>query len=156
METMPTAKQTPCSFLSVALSTPHGLAHFPTQSRRPCSGGFLLRKWEELCYRADSQSVSSVAQSCPTLCNPMDCSTPGLPVHHQLLESTQTHVYRVGDAFQPSHLPVSLSHQEASISLLPQFIRGQTEWKPQSQKTNQSDHMDHSLVWLNETMSHAA
>ena len=46
---------------------------------------------------------SSVAQSCPTLCNPMNCSTPGLPVHHQLLESTQTHVHWVGDAIQPSH-----------------------------------------------------
>ena len=50
-----------------------------------------------------SQSVSSVAQSCPTLCDPMDCSTTGLPVHHQLLEFTQTHVYWVGDAIQPSH-----------------------------------------------------
>jgi len=46
---------------------------------------------------------SSVAQSCPTLCNPMDCSTPGLPVHHQLPEFTQTHVHRVADAIQPSH-----------------------------------------------------
>ena len=46
---------------------------------------------------------SSVAQSCPTLCNPMDCNTPGLPVHHQLLEFTQTHVHWVGDAIQPSH-----------------------------------------------------
>ena len=48
-------------------------------------------------------SVSSVAQSCPTLCDPMSRSTPGLPVHHQLLEFTQTHVYRVCDAIQPSH-----------------------------------------------------
>ena len=46
---------------------------------------------------------SSVAQSCPTLCDPMNCSMPGLPVHHQLLEFTQTHVHRVGDAIQPSH-----------------------------------------------------
>ena len=45
----------------------------------------------------------SVTQSCPTLCNPTDCSTPGLPVHHQLLELAQTHVHRVGDAIQPSH-----------------------------------------------------
>ena len=44
---------------------------------------------------------SSVAQSCPTLCNPMNRSTPGLPVHHQLPEFTQTHVYRVCDAIQP-------------------------------------------------------
>ena len=46
---------------------------------------------------------SSVAQSCPTLCDPTSCSTPGLPVHHQLPEFTQTHVHRVGDAIQPSH-----------------------------------------------------
>ena len=46
---------------------------------------------------------SSVSQSCPTLCNPMNHSTPGLPVHHQLPESTQTHVHRVSDAIQPSH-----------------------------------------------------
>ena len=46
---------------------------------------------------------SSVAQSCPSLWNPMNHSTPGLPVHHQLPESTQTHVHRVGDAIQPSH-----------------------------------------------------
>ena len=46
---------------------------------------------------------SSITQSCPTLCDPMDCSTPGLPVHHQLPEFTQTHVHWVGDAIQPSH-----------------------------------------------------
>ena len=46
---------------------------------------------------------SSVAQSCPTLCDPMSCSTPGLPVHHQLPEFTQTHVHQVGDVIQPSH-----------------------------------------------------
>ena len=46
---------------------------------------------------------SSVAQSCPTLCDPVDCSTPGFPVYHQLLEPTQTHVHYVGDAIQPSH-----------------------------------------------------
>ena len=52
---------------------------------------------------------SSVAQSCPTLCDPMDCSTPGLPVYHQLPEFTQTHFHWVGDAIQPSHpvLPFS-------------------------------------------------
>ena len=46
---------------------------------------------------------SSVAQSCPTLCDPMSRSTPGLPVHHELPEFTQTHVHRVRDAIQPSH-----------------------------------------------------
>ena len=47
--------------------------------------------------------ISSVAQSCLTLCDPMNHSTPGLPVHHQLPEFTQTHVHRVSDAIQPSH-----------------------------------------------------
>ena len=46
---------------------------------------------------------SSVTQLCPTLCDPMDCSTPGLPVHHQLPEFTQTHVHQVDDTIQPSH-----------------------------------------------------
>ena len=50
-----------------------------------------------------SVHFSSVAQSCPTLCDFMKCSTQGLPVHHHLPESTQTHVHRVGDAIQPSH-----------------------------------------------------
>ena len=53
---------------------------------------------------------SSVPQLCLTLCDPMNCSTPGLPVHHQLLEFTQTHVHCVGDAIQPSHPLSSPSH----------------------------------------------
>ena len=50
-----------------------------------------------------SDQIRSVAQSCPTLCDPMNRSMPGLPVHHQLPEFTQTHVHRVSDAIQPSH-----------------------------------------------------
>ena len=53
-----------------------------------------------MCY---SVQFSSVAQLCPTLCDPMNHSTPGLPVHHQLQEFTQTHIHRVGDDIQPSH-----------------------------------------------------
>ena len=53
-----------------------------------------------------SVQFSSVTQSCPTLCNPMDCSTPGLPVYHQRPEFTKTHVHWVSDAIQPS-LPLS-------------------------------------------------
>ena len=63
--------------------------------------GSLGRFWK--CFNLNGQSVSSVAQSCSTLCDPMNCSTPGLPVHHQLLEFTQTHVHQVCDAIQPSH-----------------------------------------------------
>ena len=62
-----------------------------------------------------SVQFSSVTQSCPTLCDPMNCSMQGLPVHHQLPESTQTHVHRVGDAIQPSH-PLSSPSPPASRS----------------------------------------
>ena len=50
-----------------------------------------------------SDQIRSVAQSCPTFCDPMNRKTPGLPVHHQLPEFTQTHVHRVSDAIRPSH-----------------------------------------------------
>ena len=59
---------------------------------------------------------SSVPQSCPTLCDPMNCSTPGLSVHHQLLEFTQTHVHQVSDAIQPSHPLSSPSPPVFSLS----------------------------------------
>ena len=68
--------------------------------------------WEVLVW----PQFSSVAQSCLTLCNPMDCSTPGLPVHHQLPEFTQTHVHWVGDAIQPSHPLSSPSPPAFSLS----------------------------------------
>ena len=61
----------------------------------------INNKWNKKTYAV--LQFSSVTQSCPTLCDPMNCSTPGLPVHHQLSEFTQTHVHRVGDAIQPSH-----------------------------------------------------
>ena len=60
--------------------------------------------------------LSSVDQSCPTLCDPMNCSTPSLPVHHQLPEFTQIHVHQVGDAIQPSH-PLS-SPSPLALNLL--------------------------------------
>ena len=62
------------------------------------------------------QQFSSVAQSCPTLCNPMNRSTTSLPVHHQLPESTQTHVHWVGDAIQPFHLLTSPSSLALNLS----------------------------------------
>ena len=62
----------------------------------------VTKSWTRLRDGASVQ-FSSVAQSCPTLCDPMNRSTPGLPVPHQLAEFTQTHVHRVGDAIQPSH-----------------------------------------------------
>ena len=61
-------------------------------------------------------SISSVTQSCLTLCDPMDCSMPGFLVHHQLLELAQTHVHRVGDAIQPFHPLSSPSPTAFSLS----------------------------------------
>ena len=59
---------------------------------------------------------TSVAQPCPALCDPMDCRMPGLPVHHQLLKFTQTHVHWVGDAIQPSHPLLSPSPPTLDLS----------------------------------------
>ena len=73
-------------------------------------GSFQPRDQSQVPHIADRffticpfSQFSSVAQLCPTLCDPMKCSTPGLPVHHQILEFTQTHIHRVSDAIQPSH-----------------------------------------------------
>ena len=87
---------------------------FPTQESNPS-----LLHWQ-----ADSLPLSqlgspytgSVAQSCPTLCDPTVCSTPGLPVHHRLPELAQTHAHRVGDAIQPSHPPSSPSAPALNLS----------------------------------------
>ena len=103
-----------------------------------------------------SVQFSSVAQSFPTLCDPRNCGSPGLPVHHQLPEFTQTHVHRVGDAIQPSHLlsspflpaPNPSQHQDlfpvsqlfapggqsigvsALTSVLPMNIQDWSPWSP--------------------------
>ena len=77
-----------------------------------------------------SVQFSSFTQSCPTLCDPMNCSTPGLPVHHHLPEFTQTHIHQVRDAIQPSHprsspsplAPNPSQHQSFPMSQL--FARG--------------------------------
>ena len=67
-----------------------------------------IKKWAEDSHFSEEvtqmvNQVRSVVQSCPTLCDPVNCSMPGLPVHHQLPEFTQTHFHQVGDAIQPSH-----------------------------------------------------
>ena len=61
-------------------------------------------------------SLSSVTQSCLSLCDPVDCSTPGFPVHHQLPELAQTHVHQAGDAIQPFHPLSSLSPPVFNLS----------------------------------------
>ena len=73
--------------------------------------------WEYLSGCLTNSQFSSVAQSCPTLCDSVDCSTPGLPIHHQLPEFTQTHVHWVGDAIQPSHPLSSPSPPTFNLSL---------------------------------------
>ena len=88
---------------------------FLTQESNPCflhwQMGSLL-----LSHQFSSVQFSPVTQSCTTLCDPMDCSIPGLPVHHQLPEFTQTHVHRVGDAIQPSHPLLSISPPTFNLS----------------------------------------
>ena len=77
---------------------------------------YLLRNFASVFTRDQSVQFSSVAQLCLTLCNPMDCSMLGLPVHHQLLEFTQTHVHWVSDAIQPSHFQSSPSPPALNLS----------------------------------------
>ena len=80
-----------------------------------------------------SVQFSSVTQSCSTLCDPMNRSTPGLPVHHQLPEFTQTHVHRVSDAIQPSHPVVSFSSCPQSLPETESFPMSQLfTWGGQS------------------------
>ena len=71
--------------------------------------------WYTSVHGVTKNQTCSVAQSCPTRCDPIDCSMPGFPVHHQLLKLAQTEVYRVGDAIQPSH-PLSSPSPSFSLS----------------------------------------
>ena len=82
-----------------------------------CLGNFLYF-WSigDISKNGSYGEFSSVAQSRQTLFNPMDCSMPDFPVHHQLLELTQTHVYRAGDSIQPSHPLSSPSFLAFSLS----------------------------------------
>ena len=79
-----------------------------------CSGCFLYLKWPP--PFPSSVQFRSVILSCPALCSPIDCSTPGFPVHHQLQELAQTHVHRAGDAIQPSHPPSFTSPPAFNLS----------------------------------------
>ena len=95
----------------------------PTPSNRtaayqdPPSMGFSRQEyWSGVPLPSPNHQFSSVAQSCLTLCDPMDCSMPGFPVHHQFPELTQTHVPRVSDAIQPSHSLLSPSPPAFNLS----------------------------------------
>ena len=74
-----------------------------------------LNEWKKVIFQV-LLKFNSVAQSCLTLCDPMECSMPGLPIHHQLPESTQTYVHLVGDAIQPSHPLPSPSSPALNLS----------------------------------------
>ena len=79
-----------------------------------------------LAWEIPSPQLSPVTQSCPTLCSPMDFSSPGLPDHHQLPEFTQTHVHRVGDAVQPPHPLSSPSPPAFDLSQHQGLFKGAT------------------------------
>ena len=87
----------------------------------------------------------SVPKSCPTLCNPMGCSTPGFPVHHQLLELAQTRVHRVSDAIQPSHPLSSPSLPVFSLSQHQGLFQGVSSTQRNMEEIKQSlAHGEHS------------
>ena len=94
-----------------------------------------------------SLQFSSVGQSCPTLCNPMDCSTPGFPVHHQLLEIAQIHVHQVGEATQPSH---PLSSPSLPTINLSQY-QGLFKWVSSSHQVTKilEFHLQHQVLPMN-------
>ena len=85
---------------------------------------YLLSHFSYVEIKASDQ-IRSVAQSCPILCDPMNHSTPGLPVHHQLPKFTQTHVHRVSDAIQPSHSVVPFSSCPQSVPASESFPMSQ-------------------------------
>ena len=92
-----------------------------------------------------SVQFGSVSQLCPTLCNPMNCSTSGLPVHHQLPEFTQIHVHQVGDALQPSH-PLSSPSPPASFNLFQH--QGLFQWVRSSHQVAKVLELQHQS-WMN-------
>ena len=101
------------------------------------------RKWPQ--SRLLSVRFNSVTQSCPTLCNPTDCSTPGFPVHHPLLELAQTHVHRVGDAIEPSHPLLSPSPPAFNLSQ----HQGLFQWVSSSHQVAKVLELQHqSFQWV--------
>ena len=106
----------PCGLTLLSSLRPVGPGQ---ESYPPNTLGLLWWIWEKLALSFDFYLLewvfSSVAQLCLTLCNPMDCRTPGFSVHHQLLEFTQTYVHHVSDAIQPSH-PLSSPSPDFNLS----------------------------------------
>ena len=98
--------------------------NLPFSNNMEGPGGYYAQR------RKSVSSVSSVSQSCPTLCDPMNRSTPGLPVHHQLPKFTQIHIHRVGEAIQPSH-PLS---SPSPTALSPSQHQSLLQWVNSSHK----------------------
>ena len=91
-----------------------------------------------------ARGVGSVPQSCPTLCDPMNCSMPGLPVHHHLPEFSQTHIHRVGDAIQPSH-PLS-SHSAIQRNSFESVLMWWMNLEPIMQSEVNQKEKNHTLM----------
>ena len=108
--------------------------YFAERSRKKLRSDYMQKCHSPKMDGQVSSAVSSVTQSCPTLCDSMDCSMPGLPVHHQLPELTETHVHWVGDAIQPSH-PLSSPSPALNLSQ----HQGLSQWISSS----------HQLIYLN-------
>ena len=98
-----------------------------------------------------SLQFRSVAQSCPILCDPMDCSTPGLPVHHQLLEFNQTYVHWVGDSIQPSHSLLSLLLPPSIFPSIRVFSNESVSWSHQVVKVLEFQLQHQSFQWIFKT-----
>jgi len=146
----------------------HARLPCPSLSPRVCSNSSPLCQW---CHPTISSSVSpfgiylgetqfnkaviqfsSVAQSCLTLCDPVDCSKPGFPVHHQLPELAQTHVHRVGDAIQLSHPLSSLSPPDINSAQ----YQGLFQWVSSSHQVAKvlELHLKHQYVqWISGLIS---
>ena len=125
---------------------------------------FLRRTWEGSLSSPlwPILQGSSVTQSCPTLCDPMNRSTPGLPVHHQLSEFTQTHIHRVSDAIQPSHplsspsppAPSPSQHQSFPMSQLFAWSGNTYLWHfNDNLPTRERWHLSVVLIWISLMMS---
>ena len=115
----------PCNHLQYNIRS--YLSPNPTKLIIANHGIIFIFLWKFIKSKTNSVQFSSTAQSFLTLCDPMECSIPGFPVHHQLLEFTQTHVHWVGDAIQPSHPLVSTSpptfnHLESGYFPMSQFF----------------------------------
>ena len=119
---------------------------FPTACHAACPSIFHFKSDRQHC-EVNNIQFSSVAQSCLTLCDPMDCSTPGLPVHHQLPEFTQTHIHWVSDAIQPSHPLSSLSCPAFDLSQHQGLFQWVTSWH-QVAKVLDSQLQHQSFQWI--------